>query len=131
LKKWYPPSLQDCALCRAPAQDALCGNRLLSRWEIRHLPTDLAEAVSWPCERHQDSKLQPASTVHANAQGDLIFSLVCGHQVHWVCRGQARYTPALVASDLATGRIRLDRLQRCYVCSDLERAREKPDERDP
>jgi hypothetical protein len=118
MKRWYPPSLQDCAICQAPAQDALCGNRLLSRWEVRQLPADLAEAISWRCEHHQRFKLQPASSVHANGQGDLIFSLVCGHRVHWVFRGRQGFTPALVAQGLASRKIRLEARQRCYLCGD-------------
>jgi hypothetical protein len=124
MKRWYPPSLQDCAICRAPAQDALGGNRLLSRWEVRQLPDDFASAISWRCERHQRSKLQPASTVHANAQGDLIFTLVCGHEVRWIFRGRQGFTPALVAHGLAAGKIRLEARQRCYRCGDLEKGSE-------
>ena len=124
MKRWYPPSLQDCAICQAPAQDTLSGNRLLLRWEARQLPPDQAETLSWRCERHQYFRMRPASTVHANGLGDLIFTLVCGHKTHWVFRGPQGFMPALVAHGLATGRIQLDRPQRCYVCGDLEREKE-------
>ena len=40
MKTWYPPSVQDCALCGAPTHEAMCGNRLLSR-KLAQLETDL------------------------------------------------------------------------------------------
>ncbi len=125
MKTWYPPSLQDCAICRAPTQEALCGNRLLSRWEVRALPPDLAQALSWRCERHQRAVQRPATAVRASEQGDLVFLLQCRHEVRWVSRGSGGYTPKLVKERLATRQIRLDQPQRCYRCGDLEQQQER------
>ena len=121
MKTWYPPSWQDCAVCRTPTQDALCGNRLLSRWEVRAVPTELAPTLSWRCERHQRSQLRPPSFVRANTLGDLIFTLLCGHEVYWIIRDRQDFTPARVAAGLATGQLQLGPPQRCYRCGDLER----------
>jgi hypothetical protein len=119
MKAWYPPSVQDCALCGAPTHEAMCGNRLLSRWEVRD-PPDLVPTISWRCERHQRSVLRLARAVRASEQGDLLFLLQCRHEVRWVLRGVRAYTPPLVAQQLASGQIRLDQFQRCYQCGDLE-----------
>src|ERR1051326_3167484 len=126
MKTWYPPSWRDCAICRVPTQDALCGNRLLSRWEVARLPTEQAPTLSWRCEYHQHYTLSPASSVHPNLQGDLLFTLVCGHEVLWVFRGLQVFTPIRVTHGLATGQIRLDQPQRCYLCGDREGSEARP-----
>jgi hypothetical protein len=64
--------------------------------------------------------MREATAVHANELGDLLFSLACGHDVQWVFRGVSGYTPALIAHELATRRLRLDQPQRCYACGALE-----------
>lgn len=115
-QQWHP-----CAICQASTQHALVGNRVLSRWEVLRLPSEDAPAVSWRCHHHRRCKLRAASVVWANAQGDLCFVLACGHQAHWICRGERSYTAALVERDVDSGQINLARRQRCYACGDLER----------
>jgi pyruvate/oxaloacetate carboxyltransferase len=65
--------------------------------------------------------MREASAVHANALGDLIYSLACGHEVQYIARGVWGYTPAMIARELATRQVRLDLPQRCYRCADQER----------
>lgn len=120
-----PQCWQHCAICGAPTQDAVVGNRLLSHWTVQHLPAESAPAVSWRCQQHRGYKMRTASAVWANEQGDLCFTLVCGHQAHWVFRGQWGYTPAMVMRGLETGQMRLDQRQRCYQCADLARESER------
>ena len=111
---------QPCAICRAPAQEAVCGNRLLSRWDVWQLPRERVPAVSWRCERHRRYKMRATLGVRATEDGDLLFSLVCGHKVCWVFRGQWAYTPAMIERAIATRQIRLNRRQRCYACGGQE-----------
>lgn len=114
---------QHCAICHEPTQQALCGNRFLSRWSVWLLPREQVPAVSWRCKQHARYKKRTATAVRAGALGDLIFTLACSHEVHWVFRGEGAYTPARVEQALTTRQIRLDRPQRCYLCGDLEQER--------
>jgi hypothetical protein len=54
-----------------------------------------------------------ASAIWANEWGDLCFTLVCGHGVQYIFRGEWGYTQALIERGLATGELRLGRRQRC------------------
>jgi hypothetical protein len=119
-QQWHP-----CAVCGAPTDDALCGNRVLWRLDVSRLPADFAPSVSWRCRQHQPYHLRAATTVYTNGLGDLVFRLACGHEVQWLFRGVAGYTPAMIAQGLATGRLRLDQPQRCYRCGDLEQDKER------
>lgn len=119
-QRWQP-----CALCRTPTQYAVAGNRLLSRWDIQHLPAVGIPALSWRCEQHRRYKLRAPSIVWATADGDLCFMLACGHQTHQVCRDRWAYTSALVERGVDTGHINLERRRRCYACADVEREGER------
>lgn len=88
---------QPCALCQHRTQQAICGNRLLSHVDVRRLSVQQVPMISWRCERHQGYQMREASAVHANALGDLIYSLACGHEVQSIVRGVWGYTPALIA----------------------------------
>lgn len=77
---------------------------------------------SWRCEPHRRSTMQNVA-VWAKEQGDLCFTLVCGHQVQWVCRGQWGSTQALVEQGQATGQVQLKRCQRCF-CAAIRKARQ-------
>jgi hypothetical protein len=114
--RWYP-----CAICGEPTRDTLCGNRLLLRSDVSRLPTEHAPVLSWRCQTHQRYQMRRASAVRASDLGDVIYMLTCGHEVYWVFRGRAAYTPAKVKHDLLSRQIRLDQPQRCYLCGDLER----------
>lgn len=114
--RWQP-----CDLCQHLTQQAICGNRLLSHVDVRRLPAQQIPMISWRCERHQSYQMREASAVHANALGDLIYSLACGHEVQSIVRGVWGYTPAVIAHELAMRQIRLDQPQRCYLCADQER----------
>ena len=109
-----------CTICGAPAQHALCGNRVLFRSDVARLPTDHAPAVFWRCAAHRRYQLRQASAVRASALGDLVSTLTCGHEVVGVFRGPWDYTPAKLKRGLLTGQIRLDQPQRCYRCGDRE-----------
>lgn len=110
----------DSALCGVGTHFALCGNRLLDHRDVQRLPAADAAGVSWRCLDHQPYRMHTASAVRASEQGDLIYTLTCGHAVQWVYRGQGAYTAAKLARDMATRQIRLDQPQRCYVCSEQE-----------
>lgn len=110
-----------CTICGASTQDALCGNRLLFRKDVHRLPAEEAPPVCWRCGSHQCYQMRQARGARASPQGDVFLTLTCGHEVCWVCRGKAAYTPAKLAQALLTRQIRLDQPQRCYVCGDLER----------
>ena len=62
--------------------------------------------------------MREAAAAHANEQGDLIYSLTCGHEVQYIVRGVWGYTPAMLARELATRQIRLDQPQHCYRGAD-------------
>lgn len=113
-----------CTICGAPTQDVLCGNRLLARAHVQQLPAEPPLALLWRCGNHQHYTLRTASAVRATEAGDVLFTLTCGHEICWVFRGQAAYTPARLQHALTTRQIRLDQPQRCYVCGDLERERQ-------
>ena len=117
-----PSHRHPCALCDVTTNDALAGNRLLSHAEIQRLPAEHPPLFSWRCELHQRSTMRAASAVRATADGDLLFTLVCGHEVCWMCRGPEAYTPALLERRVVRRQIRLDQPQRCYGCGDVERA---------
>ena len=108
-----------CTICGAPTQEALCGNRLLFRFDVSRLPTEQVPAVSWRCGSHQRYQMRRASAVRASDLGDLIYTLTCGHEVVGIFRGNWVYTPAKVKHGLLTRQIRLDQSQRCYACGDL------------
>lgn len=76
--------------------------------------------VCWRCGTHQRYQMRQATGVQVSERGDLICRLTCDHEVCWVCRGKAAYTPARLEHAITTWQIRLDQLQRCYMCSDLE-----------
>jgi len=114
-QRWY-----ECVLCREPTQHAVCGNRLLSRWEIMRLPAEEPPASSWRCAAHRPYKLRAANAVWASVLGDLCFRLVCGHVVQCVFRGEWGYTQAMIERGLTTGELRLDQRRRCFTCGDLE-----------
>lgn len=116
---WHP-----CAICRASTQHALVGNRVLSHREVQRLPSEGVPAPSWRCHHHRRCKLRAASVVWANVQGDLCFVLECGHQTHWIFRGEWSYIAAMVERDVDSGQINLARCQRCYACGDVERESE-------
>jgi hypothetical protein len=113
-----------CAICGAPTQDALVGNRLLLGSDVHHLPTEDAPTIFWRCRTHQRYEMRRALGVQVSAQGDLLFTLTCGHEVRWVFRGQIgkqkAYTPARLALAISTRQIRLEQPQRCYLCGDLQ-----------
>jgi hypothetical protein len=111
---------QDCAICGTATQYAICGNRLLSRWDVRRLPPEYAPTVTWRCELHWHYRMRAATAVQVNAPGDLIYLLTCLHKVCWVYRGKQSYTPAMIECGIKRRQIRLDQLQRCYWCADLE-----------
>src|ERR1051326_5279455 len=121
----YPQRWYQCTLCRESTQHAIVGNRLLSRCDVMRLPNEPPPVFSWRCAAHRRYKMRPASAIWASAQGDLCFTLVCGHPVQWVFRGERGYSSALVEWGLATGELRLDRRQRCYQCGDLESEAER------
>ena len=112
-----------CTICGVPTQDALVGNRLLFRADVQRLPAEDAPTIFWRCRSHQCYEMRQASGVHVSAQGDLIYTLTCGHEVCWLYRGQTRgqraYTPEGLQQALTTRQIRLDQPQRCYRCGDL------------
>ena len=120
----YPFGAHSCAICGVPTQDALCGNRLLFLADVHRLPAESAPAIFWRCATHQRYQMRQASGVQVSEQGDLLYTLTCGHQVWWVCRGQKAYTPARLAQAITTRQIRLDQPQRCYLCGDLEQESE-------
>ena len=72
--------------------------------------------------------MRQASGVQVSEQGDLLYTLTCGHQIRWVCRGQFRgqmaYTTARLEHDITTRQIRLDQHKRCYLCGDLKQENE-------
>lgn len=109
-----------CVRCQRLTQQAICGNRLLSHIDMRRLPVEQVPVLSWRCERHQGYQMHEAAAVHANELGDLVYSLACGHEVQYLARGVWGYTPAMMAQALATRQVRLDQLQRCYLCADSE-----------
>jgi hypothetical protein len=113
-----------CTICGAYTPDVLCGNRLLARTPARYLPAEHSPALLWRCGDHQHYTLRTASAARTTEAGDVIFTLTCGHELCWVCRGRDAYTPAKLMTALTTRQIRLDQPQRCYVCGDLERARQ-------
>ena len=119
-----PPMNHSCTICGASTYDMLCGNRLLARTYIHRLPAEQRSMLLWRYERHQHCTIRTASAVRVTEAGDVVFTLLCGHQVCWVCRGRAAYTPAKLTQALTTRQIRLDQLQRCSVCGDLERERQ-------
>ncbi len=110
-----------CALCGAPTWDGICGNRLLLRSDVSRLPPEHPPALFWRCASHQGYQMHPASAVRVSDLGDLIYTLTCGHEVYWMYRGRWAYTPALVKHGILTRQIRLDQLQRCYLCADQQR----------
>lgn len=113
-QRWQP-----CAICQAPTQHALAGNRILSRWDVQCLPVEDAPSVSWRCHHHRRCKMRAATVVWANTDGDLCFMLACGHQTRWVFRREGRYTPALVERGVESGQINLEQRQRCFLCGDV------------
>ena len=123
---WYP-----CAICQVLTQHALVGNRVLSHGEVQRLPSEGVPAISWRCHHHRRCKLRAASAVWANELGDRCFVLACGHQTHWVFRGEEGYTPALVEHGVQTGQMKLDQRQRCYACGDQESEAKHSPEHEP
>jgi hypothetical protein len=87
---------------------------------VQRLPAEQAQVSSWHCQDHQHYQMHTASAVQASVQGDLIYTLACGHEVQRVFRGVCGYTPAMISRGLAIRQIRLDQSQRCSVCGDLE-----------
>jgi hypothetical protein len=67
--------------------------------------------------------MREASAVQASELGDVIYTLTCGHEVHWVFRGRWAYTSAQLKRSILTRQIRLDQPQRCYRCGDREEER--------
>ena len=114
-QRWHP-----CALCRTSTQQAVVGKRLLLRWDVARLSTPLQPAVSWRCASHRLYKLRAATAIWSNEYGDLCFRLTCGHQVHWVFRGEWAYTQTMIERGLATGELRFDNYRRCYACGEKE-----------
>ena len=104
------------------------GNRLLLRADVQRLPTQDAPTIFWRCRSHQRYVMRQASGIRVSAQGDLLFTLTCGHDVCWLYRGQTKgqnaFTPARLKQALTTRQIRLDQPQRCYRCGDLHNERE-------
>lgn len=115
-------SEQRCARCGAPTWEGICGNRLLLRSDVSRLPTEQAPPLSWRCASHQGYQMREASAVQASELGDVIYTLTCGHTVHWVFRGRWAYTSVQIKRSILTRQIRLDQPQRCYLCADQERA---------
>jgi hypothetical protein len=113
---------QRCARCGAPTWEGIGGNRLLLRPDVSRLPTDQTPLFSWRCANHQGYQMREASAVQASELGDVIYTLTCGHEVHWVFRGRRAYTSAQIRRSILTRQIRLDQPQRCYLCADQERA---------
>ena len=68
--------------------------------------------------------MRQATRVQVSEQGDLIYRLTCGHEVCWMFRGRATYTPARLEQAITTRQIRLDQPQRCYLCGDEEQESE-------
>jgi hypothetical protein len=114
---------QRCARCGAPTWEGICGNRLLLRPDVSRLPLDQAPLFSWRCASHQGYQMRDASAVQASELGDVIYTLTCGHEVHWVFRGRWAYTSAQLKRSILTRQIRLDQPQRCYLCGDQEEKR--------
>ena len=112
-----------CALCGAPTWDGIWGNRLLLRSDVSRLLNEQAPALSWRCANHQNYQMREASAVRASELGDIIYTLTCGHEVHWVFRGRWAYTSAQVKRGILMRQIRLDQPQRCYLCGDQEEER--------
>ena len=112
---------QRCARCGAPTWEGICGNRLLLRPDVSRLPLDQTPLFSWRCATHQGYQMREASAVQASELGDVIYTLTCGHEVHWVFRGCWAYTSAQIKRSILTRQIRLDQPQRCYLCADQER----------
>ena len=79
---------------------------------------------AWRCAYYQRYEMRTASAVRVTEAGDVLLTLTCGHELCWVCRGRAAYTPAELERALTTRQIRLDQPQRCYVCGDQERESE-------
>ncbi len=107
-----------CSVCSAPTGYAIVGNQILSQWEVDRLRTEDVPEVMWRCDAHLRYKQRAATTVKTNAQGDLIFTLVCGHLVQMLFRHVGGYTPEMVTQALAEGAIRLEQRHRCYCCGD-------------
>lgn len=117
------PSTHYCTICGAPTQDVLCGNRLLFRADVHRLPAEGPPALLWRCGTHQHYLLRTATAVNVTDEGDVLFTLTCGHAICWVFRQRNAYTPAQLTRALTMRQIRLDQPQRCYVCGDRERER--------
>jgi hypothetical protein len=113
---------QRCARCGAPTWEGICGNRLLLRY-VSRLPTEQAPPLSWRCANHQGYQMREASAGRASELGDVIHTLTCGHEVHWVFRGRLAYTSAQIKYNILTRQIRLDQPQRCYLCDDQQEER--------
>lgn len=112
-----------CTICGAYTQDVLCGNRLLVRVRVPHLPAEHSPFLIWRCGNHQHYMLRTASAVRVTEAGDVLFTLTCSHELCWVFRGKGAYTPAKLQQAITTRQIRMDQPQRCYICGDLERER--------
>jgi hypothetical protein len=67
----YPQRWHTCALCRESTQHAVCGNRLLSRWDIMRLPDDHPPVHSWRCAAHRRYTMREASAIWGTEEGDL------------------------------------------------------------
>ena len=118
-----------CVRCGAPTWEGICGNRLLLRPDVSRLPHDQAPLFSWRCANHQGYQMREASAVQASELGDVIYTLTCGHKVHWVFRGRWAYTSAQIKRSILTRQIRLDQPQRCYLCGDQEEGRKSKEYR--
>lgn len=114
-----------CAHCDGAAEYAIVGNRLLSQRDVKRLSAERPPVFSWRCQEHEGYTMRAASAVRATQEGDLVFTLVCGHEVCWVFRGRGAYTPARIERAITTRLLRLDQLQRCYACGDLEQESER------
>lgn len=106
-----------CSICSARTGYAIVGNQILSQWDVDSLPTEDVSEVIWRCDTHLRYKQRAAVAVEANARGDLIFTLACGHAVHMLFR-RLPYTPEMVTQALEEGAIRLEKRHRCYFCGD-------------
>ena len=89
-----------CSVCSASTGYAIVGNQILSQWDVDSLPTEEVPEVIWRCDAHLRYKQCAATAVKANAQGDLIFALVCGHAVQMMFRHVGGYTPEMVTRAL-------------------------------
>ncbi|SRR5579875_1254505 len=107
-----------CSVCSASTGYAIVGNQILSQWDVDSLPTEEVPEVVWRCDAHLRYKQCAAMAVKANAQGDLLFTLVCGHVVQMMFRRVGGYTPEMVTRALEEGAIRLEKRHRCYFCGD-------------